>query len=101
VEESLRVWQAQKDKPDEASSWGQLAQIHLRLGDFAAAERHAHEARQIRESLGLKEAWKDYNTLSEIAQASGDLAAAASGPRSAMTCSPSSSAAAAPEEAVA
>ena len=50
----------------------QLAQIHLRLGDLAAAERHAHEARQIRESLGLMDAWKDYDTLSEIAQARGD-----------------------------
>jgi tetratricopeptide (TPR) repeat protein len=77
VEESLRAWQAQKNKPDEARSWGQLAQIHLRLGDLAAAERHAHEACQIRESLRLKEVWKNYDTLSEIAQARGDLAAAA------------------------
>ncbi len=77
VEESLKIKQARGNKPAEASSWSQLAQIHLRLGDLAAAERHAHEARQIRESLGLKEAWKDYNTLSEIAQARGDLAAAA------------------------
>jgi len=77
VEESLRVWQAQKNKPYEAASWGQLARIHLRLGDLAGAERHAHEARQIRESLGLKEAWFDYSTLAEIAQARGDLAGAA------------------------
>ncbi len=77
VEESLRIRQTQKNKPDEAASLGQLAQIHLLLGDLAAAERHAHEARQIRESLGLKEAWKDYNTLSEIAAARGDTAAAA------------------------
>ncbi|HEX3529486.1 MAG TPA: tetratricopeptide repeat protein [Thermoanaerobaculia bacterium] len=77
VEESLRIWQAQENKPYEATSRGHLAQIHLRLGDLAAAERHAHEAREIREALGLKEAWKDYDTLSEIAQARGDLAAAA------------------------
>jgi tetratricopeptide (TPR) repeat protein len=77
VEESLRVKQGYNSKPDEALAWGQLAQIHLRLGDLAAAERHAHEAREIRESLGLKEAWRDYNTLSEIAQARGDFAAAA------------------------
>jgi tetratricopeptide (TPR) repeat protein len=77
VEESLRVKQTLGNKHFEASSWGQLAQIHLCLGDFAAAERHAHEAREIHESLGLKEAWMDYNTLSEIAQARGDLAAAA------------------------
>jgi len=77
VEESLQIEQACGNKPAEAASWGQLAQIHLRLGDLAAAERHAHEARQIRESLGLKEAFIDYNTLSEIAQARGDPAAAA------------------------
>ncbi len=77
VAESLRIWKAQKNKPYEAASWNGLAQIHLRLGDLAAAERHAHAARQIHESLGLKEAWRDYNTLSEIAQARGDLAAAA------------------------
>lgn len=77
VEESLGVWQAQRHKPYEAASWGQLARIHLNLGDLAAAERHAHEARQISESLGLKEAWRDYNTLSEIAQTRGGLTAAA------------------------
>jgi len=77
VEESLRVWQAQKDKPNEAASWGQLARNHLLLGDLAIAERHAHEARQIHESLGLKEGWLTYNTLSEIAHARGDLTAAA------------------------
>jgi len=77
VEESLRVWQAQKAKPNEAASWFQLARIYLNLGDLATAERHAHEARQIHETLGLKEAWKVYGTLSEIAQARGDLTAAA------------------------
>jgi tetratricopeptide (TPR) repeat protein len=76
VVESLRIRQALGNKPDEAASWSQLAQIHLCLGDLVAAERHAHEARQIRESLGLKEAFRDYNTLSEIAQARGHLAAA-------------------------
>lgn len=77
VEDGLRILQALGNKPDEAGSWSQLAQIHLRLGDLATAERHAHEARKIHESLGLKEAWIDYNTLSEIAQARGDHAAAA------------------------
>jgi tetratricopeptide (TPR) repeat protein len=77
VEESLRIAQASENKPNEADSLSQLAQIHLLLGDFAAAERHAHEARQIRESLGLKEAWMNYHTLSEIAAARGDPAAAA------------------------
>ncbi|HEV8581626.1 MAG TPA: TIR domain-containing protein [Thermoanaerobaculia bacterium] len=77
VEESLLVSQAFGNKPHEAASWSQLARIQLHLGDPAAAERHAHEALQIRESLGLKEAWRDYNTLSEIAQARGDFTAAA------------------------
>jgi hypothetical protein len=53
----------------------QLARIHLRLGDLTVAERHAHAAREIRESLGLKEAWRDYNNLCEIAQARGDTSA--------------------------
>ena len=77
VEESLEIEQARINKPDEARSWAQLARIHLCLGDLDAAEQHAHEARQIRESLGLKEAYRSYNTLSEIAQARGDAAAAA------------------------
>ena len=77
VEESLQVWQSQQNKPHEADSWSQLARIHLRFGDLAAAERHAHAAREIHESLGLKEAFRDYNTLSEIAQARSDTRAAA------------------------
>src|SRR5436853_5719762 len=54
VEESLRIKQALKNKPTEAASLGQLARIHLRLGDLDAAERHAQAAREIHESLGLK-----------------------------------------------
>src|SRR4051812_11532562 len=77
VEESLRIEQARDNKPGEADSWLQLARIHLRLGNLDAAERHALEARQMHESLGLKEAYSDYNTLSEIAQARGDLTTAA------------------------
>ena len=77
VEDSLQVWQAQRNEPDEAASHGQLAQNHLLLGDLTAAEQHAHAAREIRESLGLKDVWIDYYTLSEIAKARGDTAAAA------------------------
>lgn len=77
VEESLRVSQTYSNTPSEALAWGQLARIHLLLGDLAAAERHAEEARKIRESLGLKEVWKDYATLSEIVQARGDTVGAA------------------------
>ncbi len=77
LDESLRIWRSLRDKPHEADSLGQLAQIYLLLGDLAGAERHAGVARQIHESIGLKEAFKDYNTLSEIAAARGDAAAAA------------------------
>jgi hypothetical protein len=74
---SLRIWQAFGNQPNEAGSLGQLAQIHLRLGNLPAAEHHAHAARQIGESLGLNDVWKDYDTLSEIAAARQDRAAAA------------------------
>ena len=77
TEESLRIDRALKGRPGEAASLGQLAQIHLLLGDLDAAERHAHAAREIRESLGLKEALPVYNTLAKIAQARGDTRAAA------------------------
>jgi len=77
VDESLRIKQELKNKPDEAASLGQLAKIYLLLGDLDAAERHAHAAREIRESLHLKEAWKNYATLSQIATARGDTVQAA------------------------
>jgi tetratricopeptide (TPR) repeat protein len=77
VEESLLIWQAQKNQPYEAASLSQLGIIHLRLGDLAAAEQYANAARQIRESLGLPELWRSYGVLSEIAEARGDTAAAA------------------------
>jgi tetratricopeptide (TPR) repeat protein len=75
-EERLGIKQTNVNKPDEALALGQLAFTHFLLGDLDAAERHAHAAREIRESLGLKEAVDDYNTLSEIAQARGDARAA-------------------------
>jgi tetratricopeptide (TPR) repeat protein len=77
VEPSLRITQANKNKPDDALALSQLAQIHLLLGDLDTAERYAHASREIRESLGLKEAWKDYDTLAKIAEARGDTRAAA------------------------
>ena len=77
VKESLAVWQTQQNKPNEADSLSQLARIHLLLGDLDAAERHAHAAREIYESLELKSGWTEYNTLSEIATARGDTDAAA------------------------
>lgn len=76
VKESLRIRQALGNPLDEAASLGQLAIIHLHLGDLTAAERHADGARQIRESLGLNDVWKDYGILSIIAAARKDPAAA-------------------------
>jgi len=77
VGESLLIWQAQKSKSRESASLSQLARIHLNLGDFQTAERYAQEALEIREHLGSREACMDYGTLAEIAQAHGDLTAAA------------------------
>jgi tetratricopeptide (TPR) repeat protein len=77
VEESLRIQRASENKPGEANSLSELARTHLLVGNLAAAERHAHESRQIREFLGHKEVFKDYNTLSEIAAARRDTAGAA------------------------
>jgi tetratricopeptide (TPR) repeat protein len=76
VEESLRIKQGHGSKPQEALALSQLAMIHLCLGDLDTAELHAHEARQIRESLRLPDAWKDYDTLAAIAEARGDRASA-------------------------
>ncbi|HET9212511.1 MAG TPA: tetratricopeptide repeat protein, partial [Thermoanaerobaculia bacterium] len=77
IEESLEIKQALDNKPGEANSRGELALIHLHLGDFTTAECYAHEARQTFESLGLKEACQIYGLLSLIAQTRGDLTAAA------------------------
>lgn len=77
IEESLQIKSVRNDKPGAASSTSLLAQVHFCLGDFNAAELHAHRARDIREALSLKEVWWDYNTLAEIAQARGNLASAA------------------------
>ena len=77
LEECLRLWKQVANEPDLALSYSQLAQVHLLLGDLAEAERHAHQAREIRERLGLKEVFKDYHILAEIAHARGDSAQAA------------------------
>jgi len=78
VEESLRVWQALGDRPSEAMSLMQLAQIDLRLGNLNSAEEHALRGLGIDEELQIvPELPADYQTLFKIAQARGDLAAAA------------------------
>lgn len=76
VEESRKAWKSSGNQPYEAGSESQLARIHLLLGDLDAAERHAHAAREIRESLGFLDAMRDHHTLAEIAEARGDHAAA-------------------------
>ena len=76
AEDGLRIWQSLENKPYEADSLGQLAEIHFRLGDLDASERRAHEARLIDEAFGLLDAWNEYNTLSKIALAHDDAAAA-------------------------
>jgi tetratricopeptide (TPR) repeat protein len=77
IAESLRLYQALNYAPGEAASRSSLALINLLLGELDTAERYANEARQIREDLGLMEVWKDYNTLTEIAQARGNTTVAA------------------------
>lgn len=76
LQDSLRLKQCLGNKPYEATAWGQLAQVHLLLGELDEAERHAHQSREIRASLGLKEVYNDYGTLAEIAHARGDEAQA-------------------------
>jgi hypothetical protein len=59
-------------------SLGQLAQIEIRFGNLDRAEQLALGGLAIDEQLQIvRELPADYNTLSKIAQARGDLAAAA------------------------
>ncbi|MFO0757720.1 MAG: hypothetical protein U0359_14580 [Byssovorax sp.] len=77
VEESLSVWKETQHKPNEAGSHNQLGLIHVLLRNFDKAEEHAHRAREILENLDLKDAWKSYAILAQIARARGDEAQAA------------------------
>jgi tetratricopeptide (TPR) repeat protein len=70
VQQSLRTSEELNNQPFAAESHGQLAQIYLLLGELDKAEEHAHRAREIEEGLGLlRELWKRYHTLAEIARA--------------------------------
>lgn len=69
VEESLRIGQERNNKPAEAESLSQLARIQLLMDELATAERHAHAAREIYESLRNPHGWTEYATLSKIATA--------------------------------
>ena len=77
LHESLRMQIDRQNKPGEASSLSQLSQVYLLLGKLDTAEAHAHQAREIRDSLGLKEIFRDYSTLAQIARARGYEAQAA------------------------
>ena len=77
VKISLNLAIENSKKPSEAGSYGQLAQIHLFLGDLDKAEEHAQRAREILEDLGLKEAHMVYHDLSRIARARGNQSEAA------------------------
>jgi tetratricopeptide (TPR) repeat protein len=76
LEESLRLKQRLGKKPDETSTLSGLAWVHLSLGDLDEAEKRAHQAREINESLGLKEVYNDYWALADIARARGNEAEA-------------------------
>jgi tetratricopeptide (TPR) repeat protein len=67
-----------QDKPRAAMSWSQLSRVYLLMGDLDKAEAHAHQAREIKESLGLILQLSDvYYDLAQIARARGDEAQAA------------------------
>lgn len=74
--ECLAVHLATPDEPLAAGACHQLATLHLLLGDLDLAEAEAHEARGIRERLGLKEVWMDYAVLARVARARGQQAEA-------------------------
>jgi tetratricopeptide (TPR) repeat protein len=77
LQESLRIKLDQQDKPGEADALSQLSRIYLLMGELDKAEAHAHQAREIKDKLGLKEIFRDYYTLTQIARARGEEAQAA------------------------
>ena len=78
LQESLRLKQQLGKKPFEATAWGQLAQVHLLLGELDDAERHAKNCLQIDESLNIiRELPSDYQIMADIARARGNSAQAA------------------------
>jgi tetratricopeptide (TPR) repeat protein len=78
LQKSLRMRIDQQHKPREAESRSQLSRVYLLLGELDKAEAHAHQAREIRESLGLiRELPRVYYNLALITRARGDEAQAA------------------------
>jgi tetratricopeptide (TPR) repeat protein len=78
LQKSLRMHRDRQDKPREASSLSQLSQVYLLMGELDKAETYAHQAREIREGLGLiRELPGSYHTLAQIVRARGGEAQAA------------------------
>ena len=69
LQRSLRLKVEIGNRPLEVTARSQLAQIYLLLGELDKAEEHARQALEIREGLGLKEVFRDYNNLADIARA--------------------------------
>ena len=78
VRESLEAEVQNENRPGEAQSHGQLAQIYLLLGELDEAEEHARRAIAIEEPLGLATGlWKRYACMADIASARNNAAEAA------------------------
>jgi tetratricopeptide (TPR) repeat protein len=76
LQEGLKLKIEQGNKPLEATACGQLSQVYLLMDALDQAEEYAHRAREIHESLGLKEVHREYHTLAAIARARGNEAQA-------------------------
>ncbi|MBI3270571.1 MAG: tetratricopeptide repeat protein [Planctomycetes bacterium] len=77
ITQSLQVSVETQNQPRQASSHFQLSKVYRLLNDLDAAERHAHQGREICERLGSNDVHLDYHNLAQIAHARGDAAQAA------------------------
>lgn len=74
---ALAIWEELADRPHAAMTHGQQARVHLHMGEPEEAARHARQALEIAESLGLTEHLDAYyQILSNAARALGDEAQA-------------------------
>ncbi|MBX7211537.1 MAG: CHAT domain-containing protein [Verrucomicrobiaceae bacterium] len=77
LSQSRLLWLVLGNQQHMATSSAALSEVLLISGKFDDAYHYANESRQLRESLDLPVVNKNYHTLSEIAEARGDSAAAA------------------------
>ncbi|MCY2995052.1 MAG: tetratricopeptide repeat protein [Planctomycetota bacterium] len=78
IQEAVGLMRRLDNKPYEAMTLGQLAQVHLLLGELDEAERHARQCLEIDERLDItRELPSDYAVLANIAHARGDAGQAA------------------------